>query len=176
MHALVLIYADWCPYCTIMMPEWDTLERSRPEFEMIAIESKDMRNPAFDPYVSAIDRHISFPTIAAVDPRTRQYIPFERERTAKNMSAFMQSIAHTAKPKRAVAATPAKPKRAAAATPAKPKRVAAAPAKPKRAAAATPAKPKKAATATPAKPKRAATATPAKPKRAAATKKQTQKN
>jgi thiol-disulfide isomerase/thioredoxin len=40
-HAIILIWADWCPHCINMMPAWNTVKTNlKGETEFVEIESK----------------------------------------------------------------------------------------------------------------------------------------
>lgn len=82
-----MLYADWCPHCQTVKPEWETLRTMLPpNYEVIKIEEQD---PNKTNIISRIEERMNgnhienrgYPTIFKVNGNRADY--YEGERTAE---------------------------------------------------------------------------------------------
>jgi thioredoxin-like negative regulator of GroEL len=100
--SVVLIYADWCPHCQVMEPEWnEATNEMEKSANVIKVESDQL--PQYQDMLTTHNAHHNgFPTIYAFQPG-KQPIYYGGERTKPGFISWVNSIFSSAKKKKTAA-------------------------------------------------------------------------
>ena len=87
---VILIWADWCPHCIVMKPEWEKLGKDstiRDKLNLVEIESKNMQRIAEkDPNLFqkvTNSKQLYYPTITVI--KNNKARPYEKTRDFETM-------------------------------------------------------------------------------------------
>ena len=100
--SVVLIYADWCPHCQVMEPEWnEATNEMEKSANVIKLESNQL--PQYQDMLTTHNAHHNgFPTIYAFQPG-KQPIYYGGERTKPGFISWVNSIFSSTKKKKTAA-------------------------------------------------------------------------
>jgi thiol-disulfide isomerase/thioredoxin len=89
-HAVLLVYANWCPYCVQMKPAWEEVKTKMTNVDFFELESANI--DAFMQRAPDVlgSQSISYPTIMVY--KSNKMSPYTKDRTVEQM---MKSFKNT---------------------------------------------------------------------------------
>ena len=87
--ALVWFYAHWCPHCTVIIPEWEKLQRNVSQYNSKIVAIDCAKHPEIRDYMG--NKVPGFPTFLYIDKdfHTTDFADEGLPRTCKNFEAFL---------------------------------------------------------------------------------------
>ena len=83
---ILLIHSHYCPHCVHMMPEWNTFKQSKPNINILELESNDLSNIELPKQIQIQ----GYPTILFIN--NGNIVEFKGERTAKQFRQFIETL------------------------------------------------------------------------------------